>query len=576
MKMSKLYMPTLREVPSEAELPSHQLLLRAGMIRKLVSGVYSYLPLGYRVIKKIEDIVREEMDAIDSQELLMSAIQPAELWQESGRWADFGPEMFRLRDRNERQFCLGPTHEEIFTDLIRHEVKSYKQLPLSLYQIQTKYRDEKRPRFGLMRCREFIMKDAYTFDIDEEGMKKSYEDMWKAYEKIFTRCGLRFKVVEGDSGAMGGSDSHEFMAMSEFGESQMAYCDHCNYAATDEKAKCIYEVKENTGAGEELQSEKVHTPNIKTIEQLHEFFNTSADRFVKTLIYMAKDEVVAVLIPGDRELNEIKLVKVLGIPEHELVMADAEIVKEVTGAEVGFAGPISFKKDIRVLVDSRVTKMKNFIIGANETDYHIKNVNYGRDFTAEVVEDLLLVQEGDICPKCGSALKMDRGVEVGNIFQLGTKYSDGLNATFLDENGKDKKIFMGSHGVGVSRTMAAIIEQCYDENGIIWPLSVAPYHALVTIVSTKNEEQLALGEKLYDELKKAGLEVLLDDRNERPGVKFKDADLIGVPIRITVGRKANEEIVEFSLRREGEKLEINVSEIMDRIKAEFEAQGLGF
>ena len=574
MKMSKLYMPTLREVPSEAELPSHQLLLRAGMIRKLVSGVYSYLPLGYRVIKKIEDIVREEMDAIDSQELLMSAIQPSELWKESGRWFDFGPEMFRLYDRNEREFCLGPTHEEIFTDLIRHEVKSYKQLPLSLYQIQTKYRDEKRPRFGLMRCREFIMKDAYTFDIDEEGMKKSYEDMWKAYEKIFTRCGLRFKVVEGDSGAMGGSDSHEFMAMSEFGESQMAYCDHCDYAATDEKAKCIYEVKDNNDA--ELQSEKVHTPNIRTIEQLHEFFNTSADSFVKTLIYMAKDEVVAVLIPGDRELNEIKLVKVLGIPEHELIMADAETVKVVTGAEVGFAGPINFKKDIKVLVDSRVTKMKNFIIGANETDYHIKNVNYGRDFTGEVVEDLLLVQEGDICPKCGSPLKMDRGIEVGNIFQLGTKYSDGLNATFLDENGKDKKIFMGSHGVGISRTMAAIIEQCYDENGIIWPLSVAPYHVLITIVSIKNEEQLALGEKLYEDLKKAGLEVLLDDRNERPGVKFKDADLIGVPVRITVGRKANENVVEFSLRRDGEKSEINVSEIMGRIKAEFEAQGLSF
>ncbi|WP_352419811.1 proline--tRNA ligase [Proteiniborus sp.] len=572
MKMSKLYMPTLREVPSEAELPSHQLLLRAGMIRKLVSGVYSYLPLGIRVLKKVEDIVREEMDAIDSQEVLMSAIQPAELWKESGRWDDFGPEMFRLYDRNQREFCLGPTHEEIFTDLIRHEVKSYKQLPLSLYQIQTKYRDEKRPRFGLMRAREFIMKDAYTFDIDEEGMRKSYEDMWKAYEKIFSRCGLKFKVVQGDSGAMGGSDSHEFMAMSEYGESAIAYCDSCDYAATDEKASCLYEVASTTQ--EKLQPEKVHTPNAKTIEDVANFFNASAESFAKTLLIKAKDEVVAVVIPGSRELNEIKLVNVLGVPEHEIMMADEETVKAVTGAEVGFAGPINLKKDIRIIVDSRVTKMNNFIVGANETDYHIKNVNYGRDFEGEVVEDLLLVREGDKCPKCGAPLKMDRGIEVGNIFQLGLKYSGALNATFLDENGKEQKIYMGSHGVGVSRTAAAVIEQCHDENGIVWPLSVAPYHVIVTIVNVKNEEQAALGEKLYNELKSSGLEVLLDDRNERAGVKFKDADLIGIPIRITVGKKANEEIVEFSLRREGEKSEISVNDIMDKIKAEFNYQGL--
>ncbi len=574
MKMSKLYMPTLREVPSEAELPSHQLLLRAGMIRKLVSGVYSYLPLGIKVLKKVENIVREEMDAIDSQEVLMSAIQPAELWKESGRWDDFGPEMFRLYDRNQREFCLGPTHEEIFTDLIRHEVKSYKQLPLSLYQIQTKYRDEKRPRFGLMRAREFIMKDAYTFDIDEEGMRSSYYDMWKAYEKIFTRCGLKFKVVEGDSGAMGGSDSHEFMAMSEYGESAIAYCDSCDYAATDEKASCLYEVKST--AQEKLNLEKVHTPNAKTIEEVSKFFDASHESFAKTLLYMAKDEVVAVIIPGNRELNEIKLVKVLGIPEHELMMADAETVKVVTGADVGFAGPINLKKDIKVIVDSRVTKMCNFIVGANETDYHIKNVNFGRDFEGEVAEDILLVQEGDRCPKCGAPLKMDRGIEVGNIFQLGLKYSNALNATFLDENGKEQKMHMGSHGVGVTRTASAIIEQWHDENGIIWPLSVAPYHVIITVVNVKNEEQAALGEKLYKELSKSGLEVLIDDRNERAGVKFKDADLIGIPIRITVGKRATEEIVEFSLRREAEKSEISINEIMDKIKAEFAYQGLEF
>jgi prolyl-tRNA synthetase len=572
MRMSKLYMPTLREVPSEAEIPSHQLLLRAGMIRKLVSGVYSYLPLGFRVIKKIEDIVREEMDAAGAQEVLMSAIQPAELWQESGRWFDFGPEMFRLNDRHERQFCLGPTHEEIFTDLIRNELKSYKQLPLNIYQIQTKYRDEKRPRFGLMRCREFIMKDAYSFDRDEEGMKEAYRIMWEAYEKVFIRCGLKFRVVEGDSGAMGGSDSHEFMAMSEIGESVIAYCEECDYAATDEKAKCVYEVPEKET--EELDAEKVHTPNVKTIEELVEFFNLPAEKFVKTLIYKVRDEIVAILIPGNREVNEIKLLKIFNAPEHEIEMAGEDIVKEITGAEVGFAGPIGLKKDTRLIVDSRVTKMKNFIVGANETDYHIKNVNYGRDFEGEVVEDILLVEEGDKCPKCEGTLKMARGIEVGNIFQLGTKYSDSLNATFLDENGKERKFYMGSYGIGVSRTMAAIIEQSHDEKGIVWPLAVAPYHVIITIVNTKDETQVQIGEKLYNELTDKGLEVLLDDRKERPGVKFTDADLIGIPIRITVGRRAQEDIVEFVLRRNSEKEEINTSEVFNKVQEEFERQNL--
>ncbi|KPU26541.1 prolyl-tRNA synthetase [Caloranaerobacter sp. TR13] len=572
MRMSRMYMPTLREVPSEAEIPSHQLLLRAGMIRKLVSGVYSFLPLGYRVMRKIEQIVREEMDASGAQEVLMSAIQPAEIWQESGRWYEFGPEMFRLKDRHEREFCLGPTHEEYFTDLIRNEIKSYKQLPLNIYQIQTKYRDEKRPRFGLMRSREFLMKDAYSFDKDEEGMKKSYEIMWKAYEKIFTRCGLKFKVVEGDSGAMGGSDSHEFMAMSDVGESQIAYCEKCDYAATDEKAQCIYNL--NVDESTELKTKKVHTPEIKTIEQLVDFFNVPADKFVKTLIYKIKDEIVAVLVPGNREVNEVKLCNLFGVREHELEMANEEIVKEVTGAEVGFAGPIRISDKVKLIVDSRVAKMKNFIVGANETDYHIKNVNYGRDFEGQIVEDLLLVEEGDLCPKCGEPLKIARGIEVGNIFQLGTKYSESLNATFLDENGKERHFVMGSYGIGVSRTMAAIIEQNHDEKGIIWPLSVAPYHVIITIVSTKKEEQVNLGEKLYKELMDKGIEVLLDDRNERPGVKFNDADLIGIPIRITVGRKASENIVEFVLRGTGEKIEISSDEVYERIKDEFERQGL--
>lgn len=573
MRMSRMYMPTLREVPSEAEIPSHKLLVKAGMIRKLVSGVYSYLPLGYRVIRKIEKIVREEMDRAGSQELLMSAIQPAELWQASGRWDNFGPEMFKLQDRNDRKFCLGPTHEEYFTSLIKDEIKSYKQLPLSLYQIQTKYRDEKRPRFGLIRGREFIMKDAYSFDKDEEGLKKAYLNMWTAYEKVFDRLKLKYKVVEGDSGAMGGSDSHEFMAMSEVGESFVAYCDSCDYAATDEKAEVVYELEVKDE--DELQMEKIHTPNVGTIEELTKFLGICANKFVKSLIYRYGDEIIVAMIPGDRELNIIKLCNYLGIAEHELELADAETVEEVTGAKVGFAGPIGLKKKVRLILDSRVTRMKNFVVGANETDYHIKNVNYGRDFTGEVVEDLLVIKQGDRCPNCGALLKLDRGIEVGNIFQLGTKYSKSLGATFLDENGKEKPFVMGSYGIGVTRSMSAIIEQNHDENGIIWPLIVAPYHVIITVINTNKEDQMALGEKLYSELEDAGLEVLLDDRKERAGVKFNDRDLIGIPIRITVGKKAPENIVEYSLRKNAdERNEIDADEIMGKIKEEFEKEGL--
>ncbi|NLY66475.1 MAG: proline--tRNA ligase [Tissierellia bacterium] len=571
MRMSNMYMPTLREVPTEAEIPSHQLLLRAGMIRKLVSGVYSYLPLGYRVIKKIENIVREEMDNIGCQELLMSAIQPRELWEESGRWSDFGPEMFRLKDRNEREFCLGPTHEEYFTDLIKNEVNSYKQLPLYLYQIQTKYRDEKRPRFGVIRAREFIMKDAYSFDKDEEGMKESYKKMWEAYEKIFTRLKLDFRVVEGDSGAMGGSDSHEFVALAETGEGVIAYCDHCDYAATDEKAKVVYRVESDE---EEKEMEKVYTPGVTTIEGLEEFFSMEKNKFGKALVYVAAGEPVVVIVPGDRELNETKLLNYLRIPEHELAMADEAVIEEISGAKKGFTGPVGLKDGVRIIVDSRITKMKNLIVGGNETDYHIKNVNYGRDFEGEIVEDLLLVEEGDICPKCGKSLKMDRGIEVGNIFQLGTKYSESLNAKFLDENGKEKPFIMGSYGVGVSRSVAAIVEQHHDEHGIIWPLAVAPYHVIITVVNSKNEEQIQLGEKIYGKLKDAGIEVLLDDRKERAGVKFNDRDLIGIPIRITVGKKAGENIVEYSLRKDNAKEEIAVDEVLERIKAEFDKEGI--
>jgi len=572
MRMSKMYMPTLKEDPAEAEIESHKLLLRAGMIRRLVSGVYSYLPLGYRVIRKVEQIVREEMDAAGSQELLMSAIQPRELWEATGRWDNFGPEMWKLKDRNSREFCLGPTHEEYFTNLIKDEIKSYKQLPLNLYQIQTKYRDEKRPRFGLMRGREFIMKDAYSFDTNPENMVKSYDIMWDAYDRIFTRLRLKYKVVQGDTGAMGGKVSHEFMAMSDAGEGLIAYCDHCDYAATDEKAHVVYEVLDENI--EELEKEKIYTPELKTIDDLVEFFEIDQSNFAKAVVYNVADEPVVVIIPGDRELNETKLCNYLGVSSHEIEMANEDMIFSITNAEKGFTGPIGLKEGTRLVVDSRITKMKNLIVGGNETNYHIKNVNYGRDFKGEVVEDLLLVRQGDKCPKCNSELQMARGIEVGNIFQLGTKYSEDLGAKFLDENGKEKPFVMGSYGIGVTRSVAAIIEQYHDENGIIWPLNTAPYHVIITVINIKNEEQMELGEKLYKELTSQGIEVLLDDRNERAGVKFNDRDLIGIPIRITVGKKASESIIEYSLRTSSDKQEIKEEQAIDLIKEEFEKAGL--
>ncbi len=566
MKMSKLYVPTLREVPKEAELVSHQLLLRAGMMRMLSSGVYNYLPLGIRVLKKIENIVREEMDAIDSQEILLSALLPSELWEESGRWEKFGPDMFKLKDRHGRDYCLGPTHEEIVTHLVRNEVKSYKQLPLSIYQIQTKFRDEKRPRFGLMRGREFLMKDAYTFDKDEDSMKTAYQEMWSAYSKVFERCELKFKVVEGDPGAMGGSGSHEFIALSDKGESEIFYCDKCDYAATDEEAQVVYQLAYDADL---LELEKVSTPNVKTIEELTNFFKIGGENFAKMVIYTVENQTVAVLVPGNREINPIKLINHLGIGEHELEMASEEVVKNATSAETGFAGPINLAKDVRLIADKRITQMKNFIVGGNETDVHIKNVNYGRDFEAEIVDDLLLMVEGDNCPKCNEKICKDRGNEVGNIFQLGTKYSVAMGATYLDENGKEKPLIMGSHGIGISRTMASIIEQSHDENGIIWPLSVAPYSTIIVVANSKNDEQQNAGFELYEKLKSQGVEVLIDDRKERIGVKFKDAEIIGIPMIIVVGKGVAEGKVEYKDRRDGEKIEMTMEKaietVMDRL-----------
>lgn len=563
MRLSKMHLKTLREVPNEAELPSHVLLLRTGMIRKLVSGVYGYMPLGWRSLRKIENIVREEMDKAGGQEILMSAIQPSELWEESGRWFAYGPELWRLKDRHGREFCLGPTHEEIFTDIVRNDITSHRQLPINLYQIQTKYRDEARPRFGLMRSREFIMKDAYSFDKDQAGLDKSYEDMYAAYEKIFTRCGLTFRPVEADTGAIGGSNSHEFTAISEFGESEIAYCENCDMAATTERAE-VKDAEPQTD-GEMLPLEKKFTPDTKTIEDVANYLELDKKQTIKALLFVTYDDFgkengyVAAFVRGDRELNEIKLVNALNIPEHAIEFADEAKMGEVTGCVGGFTGPMGLH-DCTIVVDSELVGLKNLCAGANEKDHHYINMNYGRDYKGDIVADIKTLLEGDPCPVCGAPVKHARGIEVGQVFKLGTKYSEAMGAYYKDEEQKDKPIVMGCYGIGVSRTLAAVVEQHYDENGIIWPMSVAPYHVIITLVKPDDEVQANIAEKIYDELGKAGVEVLLDDRKERPGVKFKDADLLGIPVRITVGKGAADGIVEYKLRRDADKTEMPVDE----------------
>lgn len=563
MKLSKMHLKTLREVPSEAELPSHVLLLRTGMIRKLVSGVYGFMPLGWRTLKKIEDIVRDEMDKTGAQEILMSAIQPSELWQESGRWFAYGPELWRLKDRHGREFCLGPTHEEIFTDIIRNDVSSYRQLPLNLYQIQTKYRDEARPRFGLMRSREFIMKDAYSFDRDQEGLDKSYQEMYEAYEKIFKRCGLTFRPVEADTGAIGGSNSHEFTAISEVGESEIAYCEHCHMAATTERAEVTDAAPQDDI--EMLPLEKKLTPGTKTIEDVANFLGLDKKQTIKALLFVKyddegnKDGYVAAFVRGDRELNEIKLVNALGIPEHAIEFADESEMSQATGCVGGFTGPMGLH-DCTIVVDSELPGLKNMCAGACEEDHHYINMNYGRDYEGDIIADIKTLLEGDPCPVCGAPVKHARGIEVGQVFKLGTKYSEAMGAYYKDENQEEKPIVMGCYGIGVSRTMAAIVEQYHDENGIIWPMSVAPYHVIISLVKPGDETQAKVAEDIYEQLCAAGVEVMLDDRDERPGVKFKDADLLGIPVRITVGRGAADGVVEYKLRRDAEKEELPVAE----------------
>ena len=541
--MSNLLVPTLREVPSDAEIMSHKLMLRAGYIRKLAAGIYSYLPLGLRCERKVENIIREEMDRAGAQELLMPALLPAEAYQASGRWDVFGPSMFKLKDRYERDFCLGPTHEELFTQTVINEVRSYKEYPMTLYQIQTKYRDEARPRFGVMRSREFVMKDAYSFDKDEAGLDISYKKMYDAYRRIFERLGLDFTIVDADSGAMGGSGSQEFMVKSPVGEDGIAYCDACGYAANYEKAECVPEDKEFLEG--ELALEKVETPDVHTIEELVGFFGTEPYVFAKTIIYKADDKYIAAMVRGDREINEVKLKNIVGCVD-DLELAEPFMVRQLTNAEVGFAGPIGL--DIEVIADLEVMNMKNFIIGANDTGYHYKNVNVGRDFTPSKVCDIRVIEEGDKCPRCGQPVKTAQGIEVGHIFKLGTKYSKALGLNYTDENGEAKVVVMGCYGIGVTRCIAAAIEQMHDENGIVLPVAIAPFHVIVTPVNNKEEEQMKLAEKIYEDLKTQGIEAVLDDRAERAGVKFKDADLVGIPLRIVVGKKCSEGIVEYKLR----------------------------
>ena len=569
MKASKMLIATMKEVPNEAVIPSHVLLLRGGYIRKLVAGVYSYLPLGLRTLNKVENIIREEMDKSGALEILSSAIQPKELWEESGRWYKYGPELMRFKDRHDREFCLGPTHEEIFTNLVRNEVKSKKSLPINIYQIQTKYRDEFRPRFGLMRSREFIMKDAYSFDLDEKGLEVSYQNMYETYQRIFDRFHLNYKIVLADTGAIGGNGSHQFMALSSVGESDIIYCS-CGYAADQEKADSkMDEYKFN---GEELPLEEVSTPNTKTIEELSSFLKCDARDIAKAVLYkdLAHNEFVMVILRGDREVNDIKVVNELDIAEFELVLASEEEIASL-GSYHGFIGPKGLENKVKILIDEEITHMKNVVIGANKKDYHFVNANYGRDFKGQVIANFRKANANDLCPVCGKPLSKERGIEVGQIFKLGTKYSAPMKANYQDDDGSLKPMVMGCYGIGVTRTMSSIIEQNHDEFGIKWPLNVAPYHVVIVPISYKDEVEKEKANKLYEELLASKVEVILDDRDERPGFKFKDWELIGIPYIITIGRRASEDICEFKPRATMEKQEISIDEakniVIDAVKA---------
>ncbi len=578
MKMSNLFVQTMREFPSDAEVISHKLLARAGYIKKLTSGVYSYMPLMWRVLRKIENIVRDEMNKAGAQELLMPFVQPKELWVESGRWEVYGKELMRLRDRHNREMCLGPTHEEIITSIARDVLKSYKQLPTNLYQIQSKFRDEVRPRFGLLRGREFIMKDAYSFGTSQEELNEEYENMWKAYTAIFKRCGLETKAVQSDSGAIGGSVSHEFMVITDTdaGENDVFYCDSCDYSANSNHA--ISNLPEAVTDGGYKETKILDTPNVHSIEELSEFLNCAPSVIVKALVYIVDKAPVIALIRGDKQIEETKLLNAIG--GLDIRIASAAEIEELMkdngySAVAGFIGPYGADKkplskygeySVKLIADKSVTELKNFVIGINQTDKHLVGANWGVDVELpSLVEDLRLVEAGDFCPKCGKPLKVTRGIEVGNIFQLGTKYSKPMNAVYLDANGKTQPYVMGCYGIGITRTAAAAVEAHHDDWGIKWPLSIAPYHVVVVPVSTQDELQMKVAQDIYDKLIESGVEAVLDERNERPGVKFKDADLIGFPYRITVGKTIAEGNVEFVARADGEKHSIKPEEAIKRV-----------
>ncbi|RJP17166.1 MAG: proline--tRNA ligase [Candidatus Abyssobacteria bacterium SURF_5] len=563
MRWSRAYIPTAKEDPAEAEVISHKLMIRAGMMKKVGAGIYTLLPLGLIVARKVERIVREEMNRAGAIELLMPVLSPAELWKETGRWNVYGDELMRLKDRHGRDFVLGPTHEEVITDVVRGRVRSYRQLPLTLYQIQTKFRDEIRPRFGVMRGREFIMKDAYSFNRDLECLNKTYEDMHAAYSAVFRRCGLRFRAVLADPGAIGGDETHEFMVLAQTGESRVISCpnDECGYAATDETAEAI--IENGVANGSPLPVQEVHTPHMKTVEEVCSFLKTSPQNLIKTILYKTDGEIVGALVRGDREVSEPKLKRAL--KTDVLVMADEETVRSVSGAAVGFAGPVGIT-GVRLVADKTVARMQNFVTGANKTDYHLTNVNFDRDFTPEITADITVAAAGDKCIRCGRKLTEYRGIEVGQIFKLGKKYSEKMGATFTDESGNEIPFTMGCYGIGITRTVAAAIEQNYDDNGIIWPPSLAPYEVIITPVSVNDEQIMSAAETLYSGLREKNVEVLLDDRDERPGVKFKDADLIGVPLRVTIGsRGLKEGKVEIRLRRSGEVIQVAVENAVRRI-----------
>jgi prolyl-tRNA synthetase len=567
MRYSQTLIPTLKEVPAEAEVISHRLMLRAGFIKKLTSGIYTYMPYGLAAIRRVENIVREEMNRAGAQELMMPMVQPADLWKESGRYEKYGPELLRLEDRHERESCLGPTHEEVITDIARKEIHSYRDLPINLYQIQTKFRDEIRPRFGLMRGREFIMKDAYSFDVSDEAAELSYQKMYDAYNAIFTRCGLDFRCVEADSGAIGGSFSHEFMVLAETGEDTIAVCNDCSWAANLEKAAIKLPGPLDNDAQKEMV--KVETPGKRKVAPVCEFLRIAPDRLVKTLVYMADGSPVAVLLRGDREVEEIKLKNHLGVTDIRL--ADDKETFDATGVPTGYLGPVNIV--IRLLADQEVMQMANFSVGANEKNFHLQNVNPGRDFQVEEIGDFRQITESDPCPSCGGGLRLVQGIEVGHIFKLGTAYSVSMQANFQDSEGNEQPLVMGCYGIGVSRVVAAAIEQNHDENGIIFPVPLAPFPVTVLNLGLKDPEVSAAAEDVYTKLLARGVDAFLDDRDERPGVKFKDADLLGFPVRITVGKRFKDNgLVEVRCRKDGTTQELSMDSLIDTIMAQLAEQ----